>query len=95
MHSPIFFFLTYDIVVWSSAFENLLNPVRIAREKVLRAMTSSDSTACSSPLFHDLKVLKVQLKCFFIIADVERSAKISTTLLISLRVPELQRFKEK
>ena len=40
-------------------FENLLNPVRVAHKKVLRAMTFSDPTAHSSPLFYDLKILKL------------------------------------
>ena len=52
-------FLTYGIVVWGSTFENLLNPVRVAHRKVLRAMTFSDPTAHSSPLFYDLKILKL------------------------------------
>ena len=52
-------FLTYGIVVWGSTFENLLNPVRVAHKKVLRAMTFSDPTAHSSPLFYDLKILKL------------------------------------
>ena len=52
-------FLTYGIVVWGSTFENLLNPIRVAHKKVLRAMTFSDPTAHSSPLFYNLKILKL------------------------------------
>ena len=51
-------FLTYAIVVWGSTFENLLNPVRVAHKNVLKAMTFSDPTTHSSPLFYDLKILK-------------------------------------
>ena len=54
-------FLTYGIVVWGSTFENLLNPVRVAHKKVLKAMTFSDPTAHSSLLFYDLKILNLSL----------------------------------
>ena len=57
MHFSSFF--TYGIGVWGSTFENLLNPVRVAHKKVLRAMTFSDPTAYSSPLFYDLKILEL------------------------------------
>ena len=52
-------FLTYGIDAWGSTFENLLNPVLVVKEKVLRAITFSDPTAHSSPLLHDLKILKL------------------------------------
>ena len=51
--------MTYGIVVWGSTFENLLNPVSVAQEKVSRAMTFSEPTAHSSPLFYDLNILKL------------------------------------
>ena len=52
-------FLTYGIVVWGSTFENLHDPLQVAHKKVLRAMTFSDPTAHSSPVFYDLKILKL------------------------------------
>ena len=52
-------FLTYDIVVWGATYENLLKPVLTAQKKVIRAMTFSEPTAHSSPLFSDLKILKL------------------------------------
>ena len=50
-------FLTYGITVWGATYDKFLNPVRIAQKKVVRAMTFSEPTAHSSPLFHDLKLL--------------------------------------
>ena len=38
-------------------YDKFLNPVRIAQKRVARAMTFSEPTAHSSPLFHDLKLL--------------------------------------
>ena len=44
-------FLTYGIVVWGSTFQNLLNPVRVAHKKVLRA--SSNVLHYSSLFFEE------------------------------------------
>ena len=52
-------FLTYGIVVWGARYENLLKPVLTAQKKVIRAVTFSEPTAHSSPLFSDLKILKL------------------------------------
>ena len=52
-------FLNYGVIVWGSTFENLLNPVHVAQKSLLRAMTFSDPIAHSSPLFYDLKILKL------------------------------------
>ena len=52
-------FLTYGIVVWSATYENLLKPVLTAQKKVIRAITFSEPAAHSSPLFLDLKILKL------------------------------------
>ena len=50
-------FLTYGIVVWGATYENLLKPILTAQKKVIRAITFSEPTAHSSPLFSDLKIL--------------------------------------
>ena len=50
-------FLTYGVTIWGATYDKFLNPVRIAQKKVVRAMTFSEPTAHSSPLFHDLKLL--------------------------------------
>ena len=52
-------FLTYGIVVWGATCENLIKPILTTQKKVIRAMTFSEPTAHSSPLFSDLKILKV------------------------------------
>ena len=52
-------FLTYGIVVWGATYENLLKPALISQKKVIRAITFSEPTSHSSPLFADLKILKL------------------------------------
>ena len=52
-------FLTYGIVVWGGTYENFLKPILTAQKKVIRAITFSEPTAHSSPLFLDLKILKL------------------------------------
>ena len=52
-------FLTYGIVVWGATYENLLKPVLTAHKEVIRAINFSEPTAHSSPLFSDLKILKL------------------------------------
>ena len=52
-------FLTYGIVFWGATCENLLKPVLTAQKKVIRAITCSEPTAHSSPLFSGLKILKL------------------------------------
>ena len=51
--------MTYGIAVWGATHENLLKPVLTAQKKVIRAITFSEPTAHSSPLFSDLKILKL------------------------------------
>ena len=51
-------FLTYGIAVWGTTYQNLLKPILTAQKKVIRAITFSELTAHSSPLFSDLKILK-------------------------------------
>ena len=52
-------FLTYGIVVWGATYENFLKPILTEQKKVIRAITFSEPTAHSSPLFLDLKILKL------------------------------------
>ena len=52
-------FLTYDITVWGTASETYLKLVQITQKNVVRAMTFSNLTAHSLPLFSNLKLLKV------------------------------------
>ena len=52
-------FLTYSIVVWGATYDNYLQPVFTSQKKVIRAMTFSKQRDHSSPLFSQLKLLKL------------------------------------
>ena len=52
-------FLTYGIVVWGATYDNYVQPVFTSQKKVIRAMTSSKQSGHSSPLFSQLKLLKL------------------------------------
>ena len=52
-------FLTYGITVWGTTSETYLKLVQITQKKVVRAITFSNLTAHSLPLFSNLKLLKV------------------------------------
>ena len=52
-------FLTYGIVVWGATYDNYLQPVFTSQKKVIRAMTFSKQRDHSSPLFSQLKLLKL------------------------------------
>ena len=51
--------MTYGITVWGTASEIYLKLVQITQKNVVRAMTFSNLTAHSLPLFSNLKILKV------------------------------------
>ena len=58
-YSLFYPFLTYGITVWVTGSETYLKLVQITQKKVVRAMTFSNLTAHSLPLFSNLKLLKV------------------------------------
>ena len=59
MYAVFYPFLTYGIVVGGATDENLLKPVLTAQKKVIGAVTFSEPSAHVSPLFSDLKILKL------------------------------------
>ena len=58
-YALVYLFLTSGIVVWGATSDNLLKPVLTAQKKVIRAITFSEPTSHSSPLFWRLKILKL------------------------------------
>ena len=76
-------FLTYGIVVWGATYENLLKPVLTAQKKVIRAITFSEPTAHSSPLFSDLKILSLVVYINFIFPHLFLNAIMTLLELIS------------
>ena len=76
-------FLAYGIVVWGATYENLMKPILTAQKKVIRAMTFSEPTAHSSPLFSDLKILKLGDIYHFIFPHLFLNVIMTLLLLIS------------
>ena len=58
-YALFFSFLTHSIVVWGATYDNYLQPVFTSQKKVIRAMTFSKPRGHSSPLFSQLKLLKL------------------------------------
>lgn len=53
-------FLQYGIVVWGLTYETYINPVFLLQKRVIRAIAFEHFTSPSTPLFSDLKILKLQ-----------------------------------
>ena len=74
-------FLQYGILVWGLTYETSINPVFLLQKRVLRAITFENFTSHSTPIFSDLKILKlhdlVQLKLLTFV--YESVNKISPT----------------
>ena len=66
-------FLQYGILVWGLTYETHINPVFLLQKRVIRAISFAHFTAPSTPLFSDLKVLKLhdlfQLKLLGFVYD--------------------------
>ena len=52
-------FLQYGIIVWGLTYETFTTPLYILQKKVLIAITVKNSFSPSTPIFYDLKVLKL------------------------------------
>ena len=67
-------FLQYGILVWGLTYETYINPVFLLQKRVVRAISFVHFTAPSSPIFSDLKILKLhdlfQLKLLSFVYDL-------------------------
>ena len=66
-------FLQYGILVWGLTYETHINPVFLLQKRVTRAIAFEHFTSPSTPLFSDLKILKLrdlfQLKLLSFVYD--------------------------
>ncbi len=53
-------FLQYGILVWGLTYETHINPVLLLQKRAIRAISFEHFTAPSTPIFSDLKILKLQ-----------------------------------
>ena len=53
-------FLQYGILVWGLTFESYINPVFLLQKRVIRAIAFEHFTSSTTPLFSDLKILKLR-----------------------------------
>ena len=58
-YALIYSFLLYGIIAWGSTYESNLQPLFILQKKALRIMTFSNFDEHSSPLFTQLKIIKL------------------------------------
>ena len=66
-------FLQYGILVWGLTYETYIKPVYLLQNRVLRAISFEHYTSPSTPIFSDLKILKLhdlfQLKLLGFVYD--------------------------
>ena len=53
-------FLSYGIIAWGLTYTSYLNPVFLLQKKILRCIKFQPFTAPSTPLFHSLKIMKLE-----------------------------------
>ena len=53
-------FLQYGILVWGLTYETYINPVFLLQKRVVRAISCAHFTSASSPIFSEIKILKLQ-----------------------------------
>ena len=53
-------FLSYGIIVWGLTYTSYLNPLFLLQKKILRCIKFQPFTAPSTPLFHSLKIMKLE-----------------------------------
>ena len=58
-YSLFFSFISYGISVWGLTHPSTLDPLYKLQKKVVRAITFSDRDTHSTPLFHQLRLLKL------------------------------------
>jgi len=52
-------FLQYGIIVWGLTHDTFIKPIYILQKNVLKAITFKNSSSPSTPIFYDLKILKL------------------------------------
>ena len=66
-------FLQYGILVWGLTYETYINPMFLLQKRVIKAISFQNFTSPSSPIFSDLKILKLhdllQLKLLCFVYD--------------------------
>ena len=58
-YSLIYTHLSYGICAWGTAEDSYLEKIRVSQNKALRAITGSQFTASTDPLYNNLNVLKL------------------------------------
>ena len=53
-------FLNYGITVWGLTYDTFLKPLFLLQKKILRCISFSHYAAPSAPIFHSLKILKLE-----------------------------------
>ena len=66
-------FLQYGLLVWGLTYETYINPVFLLQKRVIKAISFQNFASPSSPIFSDLKILKLhdlfQLKLLCFVYD--------------------------
>ena len=52
-------FLQYGIIIWGLTYDSHTKPIYLLQKKVVRAITFRSFTSPSTPIFSDLKILKL------------------------------------
>ena len=91
--------LTYGCNIWGLTTEENLNKIEILQKKCIRIMTFSDFNSHTTPLFIDLKLLKIrdiikfqQLKLVYIISKKVRRDKLSDKKLSETLFAEFKKM---
>ena len=58
-YSLVYPYLNYCILAWGNTFDSHLQPLRILQKKIIRIILFKSFGSPSSPLFHELKLLKL------------------------------------
>ena len=53
-------FLQYRIVVWGFAYDVHIQPIFLVQKRIIRAIAFQSLSSPSSPIFSDIKILKLQ-----------------------------------
>ena len=59
---PLFFLFSYCCIVWGYTYDHAIKPLQRMLKKVICLITFSDFDSQTSPLFFQLKLLKLHIK---------------------------------